>query len=97
MKKKMCLFTLAAFVLGFVPFQVAPLVSPLCVFADSFNMKTGAWELTYTSTSSGNPFPPEMLEKMPPERREKLEEAMKARSGKPKTRVHKGFGSEQFY
>jgi len=90
MKKKMCVFALAAFVLGLMPFQVAPLMSPLCAFADSFNMKTGAWELTYTSTSSGTPFPPEMLEKMPPERRAKLEEAMKARSGQPKTRIHKG-------
>jgi hypothetical protein len=90
MKKKICVCALAAFVLGLMPFQVAPLMSPLCAFADSFNMKAGAWELTYNSTTSGNPFPPEMLEKMPPERRAKVEEAMKARSGQPKTRVHKG-------
>jgi hypothetical protein len=89
MKKNICIVALAAFVLGVVPFQILPLISPPCVYADSFKMKTGTWELTYTSTTSGALIPPEMLETMPPERRAKVEEVMKARPGKPKTRVQK--------
>lgn len=90
MKSKIGLFVLAAFALGLMPFQGTLLISPPCVFADSFNMKPGAWELTFTSKASGIMLPQEMLEKMPPDRRAKLEEAMKARSGQPKTRVKKG-------
>ena len=90
MKSKIGVFVLAAFALGLVPLQGPQLISPPCVFADSFNVKTGAWELTFTSKTSGIMLPPEMLERMPPERRAKLEEAMKARSGQPKTRVKKG-------
>jgi len=77
------------FLLGLIPGPFIPSMSR-CAFADSFNMKTGAWELTYTSVTTGMLLPPEMLERMPPERRAKLEEAMRARSGQPKTRVHQG-------
>lgn len=77
------------FLLGLIPSPFIPSMSQ-CAFADSFNMKTGAWELTYTSVSTGMLMPPEMLERMPPERRAKFEEAMRARSGQPKTRVHQG-------
>lgn len=75
------------FLLGLIP---SPCILSMsrCAFADSFNIKTGAWELTLTSVTTGMLVPPEMLERMPPERRAKLEEAMEARSGEPKTRVH---------
>jgi len=76
------------FLLGLIQSPFLPSTSQ-CAFADSFNMKTGAWEMTYTSVTSGIAVPPEMLEQMPPERRAKVEEAMRARSGQPKTRVHK--------
>ena len=79
----------AVLVLGLMPGAITPLMTP-CAFADSFNIKTGAWELTYTSVTTGMLVPPEMLERMPPERRAKFEEAMRARSGQPKTRVHQG-------
>lgn len=69
---------------------VALLVAlPLYGFADSFNVKTGAWEITTTTTSTGSVLPAEALAKMPPEQRAKIEQAMQARSGKPTTRVDK--------
>ena len=77
-----------AMVVGFVVGPMISLSTP-SAFAESFNIKTGAWEMTYTSMATGVMLPPEVLESMPPERRAKLEEAMKARSsGKPRTRVH---------
>jgi len=90
MLKKISAFTLALSILGLIPVQNAPLLSPSCAVAETFNMKTGAWELTYTSMTTGMLLPPELLERLPPERRAKVEESMKARSGQPKTRVHKG-------
>jgi hypothetical protein len=80
-------FFVLTMVLGLIPGPFIPSMSR-CAFADSFNIKTGAWELTLTSVTTGMLVPPEMLEKMPSERRAKLEEAMQARSGQPKTRVH---------
>ncbi len=76
------------FLLGLIPSPLIPSMSR-CAFADSFEVKTGAWELTYTSMTSGIMLPPEMLEQMPPERRAKLEAAMKARAGQPRTHVNK--------
>jgi len=44
------------------------------------NVKTGQWESTMTSETSGQlPIPQEMLDKMSPEQRAKMEAAMKAR------------------
>ena len=77
------------FLLELIPSSFIPSMSR-CAFAESFNMKTGAWELTYTSVTTGILMPPEMLERMLPERRAKLEEAMRARSGQPQTMVHQG-------
>ncbi|WHZ11150.1 MAG: hypothetical protein OJF60_001589 [Burkholderiaceae bacterium] len=57
--------------------------------ADSFNVKPGAWESTSTSTTTGIMIPQDMLSKMPPERRAKIEEAMRAQSGKARTTTHK--------
>ncbi len=90
MMKKISALTLALSILGLIPVEYAPLISPSCAVAETFNMKTGAWEVTYTSVRTGMLLPPEMLERLPPERRAKMEEAMKARSGQPMTRVHKG-------
>ena len=66
------------FLLELIPVPFIPSMSR-CAFADSFNMKTEAWELTYSSVTTGMLMPPEMLERMPPERRAKLEETMRAR------------------
>ena len=62
---------------------------PLYGFADSFNVKPGAWEMTTTTTSTGSVMPAEALAKMSPEQRAKVEQAIQASSGKPTTRVDK--------
>lgn len=54
-------------------------------YAESFSAKTGAWEMTHTTLSTGTLIPPDVLAKMPPDRRKQFEESMKARSGKPRT------------
>src|SRR5215475_7640365 len=46
-------------------------------------------EMTHTSVITGTLIPPDVLAKMPPERRAKLEQAMQARSGQPKIRTTK--------
>jgi len=59
--------------------------------ADSvpFAVKTGTWETTTTTQMSGGPqIPPEVLQKMPPEQRAKMEERMKAMQGRPTTNRH---------
>jgi uncharacterized protein DUF3617 len=91
MTRRTCVTGLSflVFLLGLIPGPFILSMSP-CAFADSFNMKTGAWEFTYTRVTTGMLLPPEMLERMPPERRAKLEETLRARSGQPKTRVHQG-------
>jgi uncharacterized protein DUF3617 len=89
MANKIFALTLAISMLGVMPVQFAPMVSPPCALAESFNVKTGAWETTSTGVMSGMGIPPEILEKMPPERRAKFEEAMRARSGQSQTRVRK--------
>ena len=65
-----------------------PVMAP-CALADSFNLKTGAWKMTHTSVITGMLIPPDVLAKMPPERRAKLEQAMQARSGQSKIRTSK--------
>ena len=49
--------------------------------ADPLNVKTGQWETTVVTKISGQVLPKEMLDKMTPEQRTKLEQAMAARSG----------------
>jgi hypothetical protein len=55
------------------------------------NVKTGEWETTMSGGSSGQlPIPQEMLDKMTPEQRARMEAAMKARGGQgPRTTVRK--------
>ena len=53
--------------------------------AESFSAKTGTWEMTHTTLSTGTLIPPDVLAQMPPDRRNRFEESMKARSGKPRT------------
>jgi hypothetical protein len=57
--------------------------------ADSFAAKTGAWETTSTVTTTGMMIPSDMLAKLPPDRRAKIEQAMQAHSGQPHTSTHK--------
>jgi hypothetical protein len=55
------------------------------------NVKTGEWESTMTNETSGQlPIPQEMLDKMTPEQRAKMEAMMKARGMQgPRTIVNK--------
>jgi Protein of unknown function (DUF3617) len=55
------------------------------------NAKTGLWETTRTTTTSGQmPLPPELLARLMPEQRAKMEERMKANSSeKTKTSTSK--------
>ena len=74
----------------FVTIAIALVVAaPLQTFAASFNAKPGAWQMSMTTLMAGNPLPPEALANMPPENRAKVEEAMKARAGKPITITQK--------
>lgn len=58
------------------------------------NVKTGLWESTTTSTTSGQmPIPAELLAKLSPEQRAKVEARMQANSA-PKTRTFTTKGCE---
>jgi hypothetical protein len=63
------------------------LATPLLSFAAALNTKTGAWEMTTTTVRTGSMIPADVLAKMPPEQRAKMEATMKAREGQNKTRV----------
>lgn len=56
--------------------------------AEPLNAKPGAWEMTVTTSGTGNFIPPEALAKMPSERRAAVEKMMAERSGKTNTSVH---------
>ena len=55
------------------------------------DVKTGLWEVTTTSVTSGMPpIPPEALARLTPEQRARMEESMKSRmGGTPKTTIRK--------
>jgi hypothetical protein len=58
------------------------------------NVKPGLWESTTTSTTAGQmPFPAELLSRLSPEQRAKMEARMKANSA-PKTRTFTNKGCE---
>jgi hypothetical protein len=78
---------LMTMVLGLTPGPIIPLMAS-CALADSFNAKPGAWEMTITTLTTGMPAPPDMLTKMSPEQRAKIEAMMQARAGKPSTHVY---------
>ena len=53
------------------------------------NVKTGLWETTTTYKMAGElPIPPEMLNRLTPEQRARMEERMKARSGQSNTMTY---------
>jgi len=66
-------------------------VATLAAQNTPLNVKTGEWESTMTSETSGQlPISQEMLDKMPPEQRAKIEAMMKARGMQgPRTTVTK--------
>ena len=63
--------------------------TPLYAFADSINVKVGAWEMTATTLMTGITVPAEALASVPPDQRAKMEEALQAYAGKPNVHVAK--------
>jgi hypothetical protein len=67
---------------------VAAVVAPLvATSADKLNVRTGLWEITSVSQIAGMPpLPKEMLDKMTPEQRKQMEQAMQQETAKgPRT------------
>jgi hypothetical protein len=64
-------------------------ITPIPVFADSLNAKTGAWEITTTTLITGMPAPAGAFANMSPEQRAKIEKGLQARAGKPNTQTGK--------
>lgn len=58
---------------------VTLLLSTLSVRADPLDVKTGLWEITYTTQMSGVPIPESALKEMSPEQRARIEAVMKKR------------------
>ena len=64
----------------------APVPSKASAKLQPLNVKTGLWETTTTYKMAGElPVPPEMLNRLTPEQRARMEERMKARSGQSNT------------
>ena len=73
------------------PLASALLCVAVCAAQTPLNVRPGEWESTITNETSGQlPIPQEMLDKMSPEQRAKMEAAMKARGMQgPRTMVNK--------
>ena len=73
------------------PLASAFFCAGICAAQTPLNVKTGEWESTITSDTSGQmPIPQEMIDKMTPEQRAKMEAMMKARGMQgPRTTVTK--------
>ncbi len=65
--------------------------------AQTLNAKLGLWEVTSTTESSGRPpIPPEVLARLSPEQRAKMEAALQAHQSKgPRTDTHKACYTEK--
>lgn len=74
---------------SFAVISTLALVMPCCALAESFNAKAGAWAMTVTTVTTGNPVPPSILAAMTPEMRAEVEQVMKQRDGKPHTNSYK--------
>lgn len=75
-------------VVGLIPNSFIPRMTSFAL-ADSLNVRLGAWDISITTQTSGSLIPPDLLAKMPPEQRAKIEQSMQARSGKPMTHTSK--------
>jgi Protein of unknown function (DUF3617) len=64
--------------------------------AAPLDVKPGLWEMTiHTETHGQLPVPPEVLQKLSPERRAAMEEKMKARNSQPHAHVYKDCITQQ--
>jgi len=57
-------------------------LSAVAIAATNLNVKTGLWEITYTTNMQGTMMPKAMLDQMQPAQRAKMQAAMQAQSGK---------------
>ncbi len=73
----------------------AMLAAGACAGAESFNAKPGAWEMSVTTVTTGNPIPADVLEALPPDKRAEIEASMKERSGKADTDTFKSCVTQQ--
>ena len=64
--------------------DVLPVPTP-DAHAESFNIKSGAWEMTVTTVASGMKSSSEPATKMTPAQRAQMEQMIKSREGKPHT------------
>jgi hypothetical protein len=73
------------------PLASALFCAGICAAQTPLNIKTGEWESTVSSDTNGQlPVPQEMIDKMTPEQRAKMEAMMKARGMQgPRTSVTK--------
>jgi len=62
--------------------------TPLVSHAETLDIKTGVWEVTLKTLMEGMPIPKEAMANMEPAQRARMEEAMRARSGKVNTSTH---------
>jgi len=75
-------------------FAIVLLLPLVCLAADGLkplDVKLGLWEASITSQSTGTPpIPEDLLARLTPEQRAKMEAALAARQGRgPQTRVHR--------
>ncbi|HEY3699852.1 MAG TPA: DUF3617 family protein [Spongiibacteraceae bacterium] len=68
---------------------LAAVIATAPALGASLNLRTGAWEMTLTTVTTGNVIAPSTLEKLQPEQREQIERNMQERSGKPSIQIHK--------
>ena len=59
-------------------FFVALIASATAFASDTLDVKTGLWEITYTTATHGTLIPQSTLDKLTPEQRAKLQASMKA-------------------
>jgi uncharacterized protein DUF3617 len=73
------------------PLASALFCAGICAGQSPLNVKPGEWESTISNDTSGQlPVPQEMIDKMSPEQRARMEAMMKARGlGAPRTMVNK--------
>ena len=78
------IISLVLVVLASAPLWAADSITPL-------DVKLGQWESTMTMETTGlPPIPPEVLDRLPPEQRAKMEERLKSNASKgPRTTTHK--------
>lgn len=69
----------------YLAFAIGAGAFPLYCQAGDFDVRTGAWETTSTTTMAGVMIPKAALMQMPPAQRAKVEAMMQARAGKANT------------